>query len=747
MSQKAHDDSIVIWQNYRFTVLTSRLIRLEYTVDQNFEDRPTQIVVNRSFKPVDFQLKNGNETLEIITADVHLIFHKETGGFTKHNLRIEPIGNFSTYHSVWHFDEPIATLKGTARTLDRVDGAVPLSEGLMNKRGYSVINDSDSMVMTADGWIEARQKGIQDYYYFGYGRDYLGTLKDYYQLAGATPLIPRYTLGNWWSRYYAYSAEEYKKLMRRFENEDLPFSVAVIDMDWHLIDIPSQYGSGWTGYTWNRDLFPDPEEFIDWLHKRGMKVSLNIHPANGVMPHEEMYEAMAAELDVNASKKEPINFDVSDPKFMEAYFKFLHHPNEAIGVDFWWIDWQSGGISSVNGLDPLWMLNHYHFQDIARTGQRPLIFSRYAGLGSHRYPLGFSGDTVISWESLDFQPYFTATASNVGYTWWSHDIGGHMQGYKNDELYVRWNQLGVFSPINRLHNTKGEFYSKEPWRFSNDAERITGDYLRLRHRLVPYLYTMNYLTHQDGLPLVQPMYYQHPWENSAYEVPNQYYFGTQLLVAPITSKINPITKRAAVTAWLPKGKWIDFFTGQTYIGNRKITLYRKLDDIPVLAKAGAIIPLASDAKMANPAELDLYIFPGADGSFTLFEDNGEEARAFTKFEWYWETRSFTIHPVEGDSSVVPEKRIYKLHLAGADEVVTVDVAGVFQLDDLELKSEPINEKVFHFLDQAQIAFGTKNRIMEIVRKNNGNITILHELQAMDLPEAVIGVLSEILWAE
>ena len=127
-------------------------------------------------------------------------------------------------------------------------------------------------------------------------------------------------------------------------------------------------------------------------------------------------------MGIDPASEIAVQFDPADPHFMEVYLKDLHHPLEEEGVDFWWIDWQQGTVTKVPGLDPLWMLNHYHYLDSSWKGNRSLTFSRYAGVGSHRYPVGFSGDTVISWESLAFQPYFTNTASNVGYGWWSHDI-------------------------------------------------------------------------------------------------------------------------------------------------------------------------------------------------------------------------------------------------------------------------------------------------------------------------------------
>ena len=242
-----------------------------------------------------------------------------------------------------------------------------------------------------------------------------------------------------------YSADSYLELLDRFEAEALPFSVAVLDMDWHRVgSVPDRYGSGWTGYSWERELFPDPEAFLAELHRRGLRVTLNVHPADGVRGFEDAYPRMAEALGRDPQGDEPIAFDITDRAFLDAYLEIVHHPLEAQGVDFWWLDWQQGQYSRIEGIDPLWMLNHFHYLDSGREGRRPLTFSRYAGPGSHRYPIGFSGDTHISWASLDFQPEFTATASNVGYGWWSHDVGGHIHGIRDDELR---HPLGAARPV------------------------------------------------------------------------------------------------------------------------------------------------------------------------------------------------------------------------------------------------------------------------------------------------------------
>ncbi|MDN6193856.1 MAG: DUF5110 domain-containing protein [Alkalibacterium sp.] len=782
---KAPVESQIIWENYRFTILTTALFRLEYNANGDFEDHATQVVLNRNFNTPEFKKKENDDYIEIITAKAHLIFHKEKGGFTKNNLQIEAIGNYSLYHSSWHFGEKPETLKGTARTLDFTDGAIELKEGLMNKSGYSVFDDSESMCLTDDGWVEKRTKGVTDMYFFGYGRDYLGTLKDYHHLTGKAPMLPRYALGNWWSRYYPYTQEGYKRLIKEFETREFPFSVAVIDMDWHLTDVPSEYGSGWTGYTWDTDLFPNPNAFLSWLKERGLRTTLNLHPANGVQPYEEMYEPMAEEMGIDIEEKKPINFDITNDTFLDAYFKYLHHPHEEIGVDFWWIDWQQGSVTKVEGLDPLWMLNHYHFLDNGRGESRPLVFSRYAGLGSHRYPIGFSGDTSATWDSLDFQPYFTATSSNVGYGWWSHDIGGHFGGKKDNELFVRWIQFGVFSPINRLHSQDGEFSGKEPWRYGNNAERIVKEYLQLRHRLVPYTYTMNVISHFDDFPLIRPMYYHHPWKEEAYEVPNQYYFGTQMIVAPVTTPLKKNLRLGQVKVWLPEGRWYDFFINRAYEGGRTIDMYRSLSAYPVFVKAGGIVPLDQSFSnyTDNPETMEVNVYAGDNGSFSLYEDDGlgkDLEEVTTKMSLMWNQENddcsiFRIDKPDGNHGVLPAERQFTLTLVGFachkmpevyvnDKKIDVEVfrkgkvtkviipkqpidaAYNVYLKDMALKYNDMHGELFRFLDRAQLPASQKEKIYNTVIRGKTSARVISALLALDLDEDLLGAISEIVWA-
>ena len=703
-------------EHWRIGLITESLIRLEWSDSGEFEDRATLMAVDRAFLPsgaVDYTTGERDGMLVVETPALRLTYDRKP--FSKEGLTIVVKGVPDSQFNTWHYgDDPKGNLGGTARTLDEADGAIPLGQGVISRDGWAVLDDSASNVFVtadADGnlpdgvvayggiGVAPRDHRETDIYFFGYGRRYREAVHDFQKLSGPAPLLPRFALGNWWSRYYRYSQDEYLDLMDRFKAEGIPFTTSVIDMDWHLVDdVDPRFGSGWTGYTWNRKLFPDHRAFLEGLHDRGLKTTLNVHPRDGIRAFEEPYAKAAATVGVDAEAQEPVEFDLTNPRFVRAYFD-MHHDLETEGVDFWWLDWQQGGVTRQPGLDPLWVLNHLHYLDSGRDGRWPLTFSRFAGPGSQRYPVGFSGDTVVTWKSLKFQPYFTATASNIGYGWWSHDIGGHMFGYRDEELEARWYQLGVFSPINRLHSTCSPFSGKEPWNFHEPVRSAMVDVLRLRQALMPYLYTMNWRAAVDGDPIVEPMYWANPNLGESYEVPDEFRFGTELVVAPVVDPMDKASMRGKADAWLPQGDWFDFFDGRRYVAadpaGRRLAVWRTIDRIPVFAKAGGIVPMQSDPlsdMTVNPRALDVVIFPGADGSFAMREDSGEfrevcadaaaaqeSATAVTAMTWQWDdgrSPQFVIEAPTGNTSVVPERRDWTLIFRGvARSAMQVIVGG------------------------------------------------------------------------
>jgi alpha-glucosidase (family GH31 glycosyl hydrolase) len=698
----ANPAAIVTAKNARFTVLTDRLIRLEYSPTNTFEDHASQAFWYRDLPVCAFTQKVSMTSVEIETEALLLKYWITRLGFRPMTLSI----TLKQTGVTWRYGTPQSgNLGGTRRTLDMTFGPIRLENGLLSRSGWAVVDDSHSLVFNQDGWLEARSNPQRDEYFFGYGQDYSACLLDFSRVAGKIPMIPRYILGNWWSRYWAYTQDELKSLMEDFRAHEVPLSICIIDMDWHVTKTGNE-SDGWTGYTWNRELFPDYRDFIRWLHSQRLRTALNLHPAKGVYPHEEQYEQMTNRMGVDPASKQPVPFDISDPRFTEAYFDLLLHPYEAStpaaeggndGVDFWWMDWQQGHKSKISGLDPLWLLNHLHYYDLGRDGhKRPFFFSRWGGLGNHRYPIGFSGDTFVTWSALAFQPRFTATAANVAYGWWSHDIGGHMLADHGPELYLRWVQFGVFSPIFRLHSTNKPALDRRPWSKPERYYKAARAAMQLRHALIPYIYSMAWRAHQTGISLVTPMYYGNMQEAEAFEASDQYYFGSELLVAPILTPVHSETGLADKKVWFPSGIWTNFFTGEQFVGGDWREIKAALEDIPVFARSGAIIPLAPKpvwGGLDNPSDVDIFIFPGSDNSFALYEDDGETTdylqRKYAITTFTLQDGRFTIQPVSGEASLLPAKRTYHIHLRGVDKSTQASLPGSHDLATRTLSLDPI----------------------------------------------------------
>lgn len=802
----AHPDAIVAGEKYRFTILTDGLLRVEWADDGRFEDRASTFAINRRLALPDFYTWDRGNSIEIVTKRFHVIYNKKK--FSSEGFAINLKGPVS---GRWTYGQKASNLGGTTRTLDMVDGRCNIENGILSRDGYAILDDSKTMMFESNGWIGPRKRGERsDQYIFLYGHDYRDAMRAYYAVSGSQPLLPRFALGNWWSRYHRFDREEYLDLMDHFDNDDVPMNVATIDMDWHLVDLPPGYGSGWTGYTWNRELFPDPPSFLDELRDRNLKVTLNVHPADGIRAYEDQYEEVARYLEIDPKTKRPVNFDCTNKEFMDAYFDIVHHQHEEMGVDFWWIDWQQGDKSAIPGVDPLWVLNHFHFLDHGRGGQRPLILSRFGGPGSQRYQIGFSGDTHMTWDSLHFQPEFTATASNIGYGWWSHDIGGHMHGYKDDELTTRWVQLGCFSPILRLHSSNNIFNTREPWTYNAEACKVMEDTLRFRHRLIPYLYTMNARSASDDEPLITPMYWDYPEVDEAYKVPNQFRFGSELIVAPVTQPRESSTHLGAVKAWLPNKRFVDIFTGVVYDGDRELNLHRPLSGYPVLAPEGSIIPLDAAYRCENgspnPSAFEVLLVVGADGTFNLVEDNGKGTHVddgdfrmidadgtesgadnvrfiYTPISYKQSTGTIKIGPTSPPDSSVPRSRDWKIRLIShtprnhaeircvmtsskkakplqyttqSVENGTVITLGAVPTDNtciIELNSSPQldvidpKKKIWPILQDTNMSYDKKWETWGVVESRQPVSTRVSRLQSLGLGQALLDAILELLLAD
>ncbi len=686
---KSDKKAIIQGSKYRISLISERIIRLEYSPDGKFNDRPTQLVKKRNIGLPDFSVRQDNNLVEITTKYFILTYVKERpfqgpAVDPMRNLKITLQSRDRDRNKDWYVGH--AEAKNMLGNMVGVDVNIPkqLQKGLYSLDGFTSIDDSLGKIIMEDGTLAEPIPKHMDIYVFMYDRDFKQALFDYFKMTGAPALIPRYALGNWWSRNITYDDESIHELIRKFEKLKIPLSVMVFDHDWHIRNT-KDYHDLKGGYTFNTSLIKDPKSMIGEFHKRGIRVGLCVNPTEGIYPHETYYKQASEFLGITNSTL--IKFDPLNPKFLDVLFKMFLHPLEALGVDFFWND--SNGDMDVN---KLWSLNHYMYLDSGRaSNKRPMLLSRGSIYAPHRYPVLYGGSSEISWKSLKNLPFLYLNAANIGVSWWSHDVGGNHGGIEDGELYVRYVELSTFSPILRFHGARGPYYKKEPWLWDVKTERIAIDYLRLRHRLIPYLYTEAYNYTRAGTPLIQPFYYNYMWvyDDSLYR--NQYYFGSQLLVCPILDKKDATMNRTIHRFFIPDGIWYDFVTGKKFPGNKKYISFFKESDYPVFAHAGSIIPLSNRSDYNNiglPTDLEIQIFPGVSNTYTMYEDDGvtslyrEGYFLKTSIDYNYLRNNYTviIRSIDGKSGIVPERRNYKLVFRNTKEAE--DVTIYFNADKL-----------------------------------------------------------------
>ena len=679
---KSDSKSIIKGHNYRISVISDRIVRLEYSPSDTFNDKPTELVRKRNIGFPSFSVQQDDNILQLTTKYFTLSYVKGqpftgTKVDPSKNLKITLNSKDSDRQKDWYYGHPEArNLGGNIAGIDFPVNVVT-NKGIYSLDGFTSIDDSLSKIINEDGTLGEPIQGNVDIYVFMYDRDFKQVLLDYFKMTGIPSLIPRYALGNWWSRNRVYTDKDINDLIRNFEKDKIPFSIMLFDHDWHIRNI-NQLTDLKDGFTFNDNLIVEPKKMLDEFHKRGIRVGLVIDPTDGFYPHEMFYK-QASEI-LKISNLSIIKFDPLNPQLLDILFKIFLHPLESIGVDFFWAD-------SVFNNDLLRMrtLQHYMYYDSNRDPKkRGMLLSRSGCIAPHRYGVLYGGSSEISWEELKQLPFRYLNAANIGVSWWSHDVGGNHGGIEDDDLYIRHLQLGVFSPILRFHGARGIYYKKEPWLWDARVNAISADYLRLRHRLIPYIYTEAYNYVRTGTTLIQPFYYNYMWTYDDTLYRNQYYFGSQLLVCPILDKRDSTMNRTIHRFYIPDGIWYDFVTGKKFPGNKKYVSFFKDEDYPVFAHAGSIIPLSNRSDYNNvglPTDLEIQFFPGLSNSYTLYEDDGVTSLykdgyyLKTNIDYNYLKNNYTviIRSVDGKSGIVPEKRNYKMVFRNTKEAEDITV--------------------------------------------------------------------------
>ena len=650
------EEAIFRNSTYRISILTERLIRLEYSSDGMFNNYETSIVKNRRFSVPEFTKEEDDTRLIIHTRYFHLTYFKNTP-FSHNTL----FAKNDAQKIIWYYGQK--EVKNFNSTSVSLDSNNPMEKGLFTLDGIVTINDTNTFRFDEERNVVVGKtnKEYVDLYLFIYGNDFGLCLKDYFELTGYPRMIPRYALGNWWSKECAYNERKVIEKINSFNIHGVPLSVFLLDNGWSKLD--SKYPNIKNGFSFNKDLYPSGAGFVNKVHETGVKLGLKINPQYGFYPMEDNFSLAAKYLPVN--KNGYISFNPYDYKNLDVLFKVFINPLTNMGIDFYWNDYYDTDKNKIFFLN--YMLNH----NLSINNKRNIILARNGTYDAHLYNVLYSGKIKVDWESLKRIPLYTSNSANIGVCFWSHDIGGSVGGIEESDLYLRSIQLGVFSPILRFNTEKGNYFKREPWKWDVVTSTIATDFLKLRHQLIPYIYSEAYRYHKEGNLLIKPLYYYNIKLFDDVNYVNQYYFGDAFMISPIVNRLDEVFNRTIQKIYMPEGVWYDFKTGKRFAGNHKYISFYTIDDYPIFVKQGSIIPMAGKNSYMSynvPKDLEIHVFPGKSNTYHLYEDDGETYEylngkyCITEIDYNYRKSNYTliIRAIEGDTSVIPETRDYRI---------------------------------------------------------------------------------------
>ena len=646
----ANKECVFVGNKYRITVLTERLVRLEYNENGMFENYPTEVIWYRNLPKPEFTVSETDSTLKIITKYFELFYKKEKkfdGGKINptSNLRI----NLLNTNKIWYYNHPEARNYGTSPYNLKDKKFV---KGLYSLDGFATIDDSKTSLILENGSFKKRDNAGIDLYVFLYNKDFYYCLSDYFALTGHPPLIPRFALGNWWCKSDFYNEFDIVNIVNEFQKNNVPISIFMLDK-WNKID----------SYEFNEH-YKDPSSVLKFLNSKNIKPGLVIDDPLEFKSNTKNYDKLKSYL--TTDKNGNIPFNLFDARTVDAYLKLIVHPLNQFGTDLYFIN-----NFTKNNEERNFILKHYLFYDkYQNQNVRSLICSYNSLTAPHRYPVLYAGKSLVDWKTLNQIPKFNILASNMGISFLSHDLGGTSDGIEDSELFIRFVQLGVFSPILRLGADAGKYYKREPWKWDLATSMIVNKFLNMRYKLIPYIYTECYKYHKYGKPLIEPLYHRYPFLYDDELYSNEYFFGSNILVSPILNKKDSIMNRVIHKMYIPEGTWYGISTGKKYKGGKRYVSFYKDDQYPLFVKAGTIIPMSLNEynDVGIPKKLEIDIFPGDNNTYSIYEDDGVSNNyqngdyLITNIEFVYQKDNYkvTILPVSGKAGIAPSTRDYKI---------------------------------------------------------------------------------------
>jgi len=609
-----------------------------------------------------------------------------------------------THMAMWNSDMP-----AYSTATNPLYVSVPFFYGLRKGTAYGIFFNNtyrtsfDMGKEANDQYSFGAPGGVLEYYFFA-GPTPQNVLSRFTELVGRMPMPPRWSLGYQQCRWSYTPESRLREIARTFREKKIPCDVLYLDID---------YMDGYRIFTWNLRNFPDPPALIRDLGKDGFKLAVIVDPGIKVDSTYAAYRSgLAGNHFVRTAGGSVFYGDVWPgrcvfPDFASTatrrWWGDQFSSLASAGVRGWWNDMNEPSVFDVptktidvnalhnadgrptthaafhNVYGMMMTLGTYEGVIRAVPGERPFVLTRASFAGGQRYSAVWTGDNVASWEHLRMALTMCLNLSVSGFPFVGSDIGGFI-GYPGGELFARWLQLGVFTPLMRAHSAINE-RNKEPWEFGEEFTEINRKTISLRYRFLPYVYTIMREASVTGMPAMRPLTFVYPDREDYLGDVSEFLFGNNLLVAPVLTQGQ--TQRDVK---LPAGGWYDFYSGRRYSGNSRVRVDAPLGHLPLFARAGAILPLQQPVQYTSPIDtLTLVVFPpegDQETVTTLYEDDGT---SFSYVEGEYSERTMRQHRAGEDlrivlsackGSYVPVPRVMLMQVFGMDSTVAaVRVAG------------------------------------------------------------------------
>ena len=699
----------------KIQVCTDSIVRVLYSASTTFSEPPDYVVIKKDWPGAKFDVQSTGDEITLTTAalkvaiariDSSVTFRSADGSqlLQEGSRKLTPVevngenthraeSFFSIYGSheglyglgqhqagVWNYRGESVDI-----SLDNSNISIPF---LISSKGYGVYwnNDSRSRFNNRFAnylYVSSEVADVIDYYFF-YGPDLDKVVADYRELTGQAPMFGRWAYGFWQCKNRYKSQDEILGVAKKYRDLHLPVDNIVQDWFWW-----NRKGE----FVFNKN-YPDPKGMVDELHRENVHLMISIWPF--FEPGSTNYDYMDQHgwfVDKFKFAKPPYHtnamavYDATNPEARKYYWNEIDKALFSIGVDAWWMDTTE---PETEGQEENILLNHklfvgsgnrylniyplmdtgavYQGQRSASDKKRVYILSRSAFSGEQRNSVtAWSGDVVSDFVTFRRQIPGGLNFALSGIPYWTTDIGGFVFGSPADpkfrELFVRWFQFGTFSPVMRVHGTRNPD-ENELWSYGPDAQKILVSFDRLRYRMLPYIYSLAWKTTSEGYTPMRPLVMDFRTDERAENIGDQFMFGPAFLVSPVTEPAASMRQ-----LYLPNAKWYDFWAGTSSQGGKMIEAAAPLERIPLYVRAGSILPLGpemewSTEKPADPVELRIY--RGADGDFTLYEDENDnynyEKGVYATIPLHWDDSNgtLTIGDRKGEFPGMLQKRTFRV---------------------------------------------------------------------------------------